>query len=55
MSDIFRGMSPSLVRQLLPVMEQLTPIYMDVAQGRQEFSPAPTETKTLIRNYYGEP
>jgi hypothetical protein len=51
-SDTLRGLSPSLVRQVLPLVEQLTPIYMDVAQGRQEFSPAPEETSKLIRNYY---
>jgi hypothetical protein len=38
---------------MMPLLEQLTPIYMDVAQGRQEFSPAPSETSNLIRNYYG--
>ena len=51
-TDTMRGLSPSLVRQILPLVEQLTPIYMDVAQGRQEFSPAPEETSKLIRNYY---
>eukprot|EP00882_Tetradesmus_deserticola_P008713 GHRQ01009189.1.p1 GENE.GHRQ01009189.1~~GHRQ01009189.1.p1 ORF type:complete len:196 (+),score=75.78 GHRQ01009189.1:302-889(+) len=40
------------MRQLMPVFDQLTPIYMDVAQGRQEFSPTPQETAQLLRNYY---
>ncbi|WIA35548.1 hypothetical protein OEZ86_003973 [Tetradesmus obliquus] len=52
-SDALRGVSPSLVRQLMPIFDQLTPIYMDVAQGRQEFSPTPSETAQLLRNYYG--
>uniref|UniRef100_A0A383W0Y9 Uncharacterized protein n=1 Tax=Tetradesmus obliquus TaxID=3088 RepID=A0A383W0Y9_TETOB len=52
-SDALRGVSPSLVRQLMPIFDQLTPIYMDVAQGRQEFSPTPQETAQLLRNYYG--
>ena len=29
---MLRGLSPSLLRQLLPLVEQLTPIYLDVAQ-----------------------
>jgi hypothetical protein len=32
-SDALRGVSPSLVRQLMPIFDQLTPIYMDVAQA----------------------
>jgi hypothetical protein len=31
-SDALRGLSPGLVKQLLPIFDQLTPIYMDVAQ-----------------------
>lgn len=42
-----------MVKQLLPIFDQLTPIYMDVAQGRQEFSPSPEETAQMLRNYYG--
>lgn len=30
--DALRGLSPSLVKQLMPIFDQLTPIYMDVAQ-----------------------
>lgn len=52
-TDALRGLSPSLVKQLLPIFDQLTPIYMDVAQGRQEFSPSPEETAQMLRNYYG--
>lgn len=51
-TDTLRGLSPSLVKQLLPIVDQLTPIYMDVAQGRQEFSPSPEETAQMLRNYY---
>lgn len=54
MTDALRGLSPGLVKQLLPIFDQLTPIYMDVAQGRQEFSPTPDETAQMLRNYYGE-
>lgn len=33
-ADALRGLSPGLVKQLLPIFDQLTPIYMDVAQVR---------------------
>ncbi|GBF91540.1 hypothetical protein Rsub_04280 [Raphidocelis subcapitata] len=51
-ADALRGLSPSLVRQVMPLIDQLTPIFMDVSQGRQEFSPAPEETKSMIRSFY---
>jgi hypothetical protein len=31
-ADALRGLSPSLVRQVMPMIDQLTPILMDVAQ-----------------------
>lgn len=31
-TDTLRGLSPGLMRQLMPLFDQLTPIYMDVAQ-----------------------
>lgn len=31
-TEALRGLSPSLMRQLMPLVDQLTPIYMDVAQ-----------------------
>eukprot|EP01025_Chloroclados_australasicus_P003557 TRINITY_DN1084_c0_g1_i8.p1 TRINITY_DN1084_c0_g1~~TRINITY_DN1084_c0_g1_i8.p1 ORF type:complete len:452 (-),score=42.17 TRINITY_DN1084_c0_g1_i8:334-1689(-) len=54
-TDALKGISPSLVKQLLPLLEQLTPIYLDVSQGRQEFIPQPDEIGTLIRSYYTVP
>lgn len=54
-AEMLRGVSPALVRQLMPLMDQLTPIYLDVAQGRVEFHPEPQETRALVRSYYGEP
>lgn len=50
--DALRNMSPSLVQMVMPLMEQLAPVVMDVSQGRQEFSPSPTEATALIRTYY---
>lgn len=54
-SELLRGLSPAMVRQVLPLLDQLTPIYTDLAQGRLEFVPEPEETKRLIRTFYGEP
>lgn len=54
-TETFRDISPSPLRQLMPMLEQLTPMYMDVAQGRQEFSPSPEEAKSMITNYYSVP
>ena len=50
--EILKGISPGVVRQIIPVLEQLTPIYLDVAQGVQEFSPPPEETRMLVRTGY---
>ena len=41
------------MRQIVPLVEQFAPLYLDMAQGRQDFTPAPEETKSLIRSYYG--
>ena len=52
--EILRGLSPALVKQALPIIDQLLPLYMDVADGRQEFTPAPAETQRRIQGFYGE-
>ncbi|EYU26062.1 hypothetical protein MIMGU_mgv1a0066431mg, partial [Erythranthe guttata] len=49
----FENLSPSILKQVLPLVEQLSPLYMDLAKGRDEFSPRPEETQRLIRSYYG--
>ena len=41
------------VWQVLPLLDQLTPMYLDVASGRQEFSPSPPELQRLVRAHYG--
>lgn len=51
--EMLRGLSPGLVRQFLPILDQLLPIYMDVANGSQQFIPSPDETKRFIRSSYG--
>lgn len=52
--ETLRGMSPSMVRQVAPVLEQLAPLYLDLAQGRMEFSPSPEEARQLMQTYYSE-
>lgn len=47
-----RSLSPGIVRQVVPLVEQLAPLYLDMAQGRQEFTPSPEEAKSLICSYY---
>ena len=40
---------------LLPVLDQLTPIFLDVSTGTQEFTPSPEESRGVIRDGYGVP
>ncbi|XP_051122360.1 uncharacterized protein LOC127245484 [Andrographis paniculata] len=49
----FENLSPSILKQVLPLVEQLPPLYMDLANGREDFSPKPEETRRLIKAYYG--
>lgn len=49
----FENLSPAILKQVLPLVEQLPPLYMDLANGREEFCPKPEETQKLIRAYYG--
>ena len=53
--DQARRLSPGIVRQLLPLVEQLQSMYMDVAQGTREFIPAPDETRRILQAYYRVP
>ncbi|VFQ90510.1 unnamed protein product [Cuscuta campestris] len=46
-------LSPTIVKQVLPMVEQLPPLYMDLINGRENFIPRPEETKKLIKSYYG--
>eukprot|EP00210_Caulerpa_lentillifera_P009511 g9070.t1 len=50
--DTLHGLSPSFVRQTTPLAEQLIPLYFDVAQGNQEFSPTHEETRKRLKSYY---
>ena len=43
------GVSPGIVKQIIPLLDQLTPIYLDIAAGAQEFTPPPEESRTIVR------
>ncbi|XP_027345611.1 uncharacterized protein LOC113857687 isoform X1 [Abrus precatorius] len=47
------NVSPPILKQVLPLVEQLPPLYMDLVKGREDFSPKPEETRRLIKSYYG--
>ncbi|KAJ6712862.1 hypothetical protein OIU79_008958 [Salix purpurea] len=47
------SLSPPIMKQALPLVEQLPPLYMDLVTGREDFSPRPEETRRLIKSYYG--
>ncbi|OWM89835.1 hypothetical protein CDL15_Pgr024584 [Punica granatum] len=47
------SLSPPIMKQVLPLVEQLPPLYMDLVKGREDFSPKPEETRRLVKSYYG--
>ncbi|XP_010249395.1 PREDICTED: uncharacterized protein LOC104591937 [Nelumbo nucifera] len=47
------NLSPPIMKQVFPLVEQLPPLYMDLVRGREEFSPKPEETHRLVKSYYG--
>ncbi|GLU06629.1 hypothetical protein SLE2022_236460 [Rubroshorea leprosula] len=47
------NLSPPIMKQVLPLVEQLPPLYMDLVKGREDFIPKPEETQRLIKSYYG--
>lgn len=47
------NLSPPIMKQVLPLVEQLPPLYMDLVNGRENFNPRPEESKRLIKSYYG--
>lgn len=48
-----RAQAPATVRELLPVLDQIEPVFREVADGAAEFVPKPEDTKSLVRRYYG--
>ncbi|XP_027100556.1 uncharacterized protein LOC113753743 [Coffea eugenioides] len=47
------NLSPPIMKQVLPLVEQLPPLYKELVNGRENFTPIPEQTKRLIRSYYG--
>ncbi|CAN6454305.1 unnamed protein product [Victoria cruziana] len=47
------NLSPPILKQVLPLMDQLPPLYMDLVNGREDFTPRPEETRRLVKSYYG--
>ncbi|CAK9222221.1 unnamed protein product [Sphagnum troendelagicum] len=39
---------PPIVKQVLPLIEQLPPLYVDLANGKDQFVPTPDETDRLV-------
>lgn len=48
-----RGLSPWLAKQVLPLVEQLPPLYEDLTNGKMQFIPTPAATRSLAKSYYG--
>jgi hypothetical protein len=44
----FESVSPPIVKQVLPLIEQLPPLYVDLANGKDQFVPTPDETDCLV-------
>lgn len=42
-----QNLSP-IMRQVIPLVEQLPPLYMDLVKGREDFTPKPEETRRLV-------
>ena len=42
-----QNLSP-FMKQVLPLVEQLPPLYLDLANGKDNFIPQPDETRQLV-------
>lgn len=42
------NLSPPIMKQVLPLVEQLPPLYADLVNGRENFTPKPEETRRLV-------
>lgn len=49
----FKNLNPPFISDILPLLEQLPPLYQDLADGKDQFVPSPAETDRLARAYYG--
>jgi hypothetical protein len=44
----FGNIGPPMVKQVMPFLEQLLPLYEDFVNGKDQFTPAPQETGRLV-------
>jgi hypothetical protein len=44
----FESVSPPIVKQVLPLIEQLPPLYVGLANGKDQFVPTCDETDRLV-------
>lgn len=42
------SLSPPIMKQVLPLVDQLPSLYMDLVKGREDFSPKPEETRRIV-------
>lgn len=42
------NLSPPIMKQVLPLVEQLPPLYTDLVKGREDFTPKPEEARRLV-------
>jgi len=47
-----REFAPPLIKELLPILDNLEPVILEVADGRAEFTPTPEESSKLVKKYY---
>ena len=47
-----REFAPPLVKELLPILDNLEPVILEIADGRAEFTPTPQESAKLVQKYY---
>ncbi|KAF8408754.1 hypothetical protein HHK36_004822 [Tetracentron sinense] len=48
-----KNLSPPILKQVLPMVDQLPPLYMELVKGIEDSTPKPEETRQLIKSYYG--
>eukprot|EP00892_Ulva_mutabilis_P006454 jgi/Ulvmu1/4180/UM019_0159.1 len=47
-----KNLSPTVVKMILPLFEQLNPVVMDIARGQAEWYPSPRDAQKMISTYY---
>lgn len=47
-----REFAPPLVQEVLPILDTLEPVILEIADGRAEFTPTPAESAKLVQKYY---